>query len=283
MPTCFVAMPITTSEPSLYHGDAEHFRHVLDHLFSPALEKAGFEAISPIAQGADVIHAEIIAKLETADLVLCDVSSLNANVFFELGIRTALNRPICIVKDDLTARIPFDTTLINHYTYQSALQPWSLSTQIASLAEHIRVTAERSAGANALWKHFGLSIPGKAAEASTDSDSKLTLLAQQVQALSQRLGDTLAPFLELASPQSKHDHEVKAVSQMQSLLALTGIMSNAASWSDGRMQLTVDRLPKDPIKSRLAAMSEDLGYTLSYQLRPKIHPPTGSGEAAPTA
>lgn len=40
--------------------------------------------------------------VEEADMVLCDMSRLNANVFFELGIRTALDRPAALVKDDQT-------------------------------------------------------------------------------------------------------------------------------------------------------------------------------------
>ena len=106
----------------LYSNDADHFRHVLDHLFIPALEKIKMNPIRPIAEGSDLIHAEIIKNLEKADLVLCDASCLNPNVFYELGIRTALDKPVAIVRDDMTPKIPFDTTIINHHTYESALR-----------------------------------------------------------------------------------------------------------------------------------------------------------------
>ena len=47
MPTCFVIMPITTPHESmqLYGGDHDHFEHVLDHLFAPAIELANFELV----------------------------------------------------------------------------------------------------------------------------------------------------------------------------------------------------------------------------------------------
>jgi len=45
-----------------------------------------------------LIHAEIIRNIENADLVLCDMSCLNPNVFFEFGIRTSLNKPVSVVK-----------------------------------------------------------------------------------------------------------------------------------------------------------------------------------------
>lgn len=85
---CFIAMPITTrKEQSEAYGDTQHWRHVMDHLFVPAIEKAGFEPKLPMSTGTEMIHAEIVKNLETCDLVLVDLSSLNPNVFFELGVR----------------------------------------------------------------------------------------------------------------------------------------------------------------------------------------------------
>ncbi|MCX5998275.1 MAG: hypothetical protein NTU41_01430, partial [Chloroflexi bacterium] len=90
---CFIIMPVSTPDSLVdkYSGDTDHFRHVLGHLFVPAIKAADLTPILPIAQGSDVIHAEIIKSLETAEFVLCDMSSLNPNVFFELGMRTAVN------------------------------------------------------------------------------------------------------------------------------------------------------------------------------------------------
>lgn len=76
-------MPISTPESltSTCANDNDHFSHVVDDLFRPAIEKAGLVAIPPIAESADLIYAEIIKNLEQADLVLCDMSTLNPNVF----------------------------------------------------------------------------------------------------------------------------------------------------------------------------------------------------------
>src|SRR5688572_18049053 len=81
MPECFVIMPISTpaDHVATYGGDKLHFRHVLDHLFRPAVEQAGYTLRPPFAAGADLIHAEIIKNLEAVDLVLCDISTLNPN------------------------------------------------------------------------------------------------------------------------------------------------------------------------------------------------------------
>jgi hypothetical protein len=155
-------MPVTTPVERVdsYGGDHEHFVHVLDVLFEPAIRSAGFEPVRPTAQGADLIHAEIVRNLEMADLVLCDISGANPNVFFELGIRTALDRPICMVRDHLTTSIPFDTGGLNFHTYSARLASWELDDEVARLTKHLTVTVERSNGRNALWRHFGLTQRG---------------------------------------------------------------------------------------------------------------------------
>src|SRR5262245_43856575 len=154
MPDCFIIMPISTPDSFLasYLNDKDHFLHVLDHLFLPALKKIGLNPIPPVAKGSEVIQAEIIKNIEEADLVLCDMSTLNANVFFELGIRTAINKPVCMVKDDVTQKVPFDTLIVNYHTYISSLHAWTLERQIAEIAEHIQQSMKRSEGRNTLWK-----------------------------------------------------------------------------------------------------------------------------------
>ena len=191
-PTCFwVIMPITTPESmtGVYRDGEDHFKHVLDWLLVPSIEKAGYEPIRPKAKGADLIHAEIIKNLETADVVLCDVSCLNANVFFELGIRTSLNKPVCIVKDEWIKKIPFDTGGINHEDYDSNLYPWVLEKDISKLAQHLKESVKRSNGQNTLWKVFAMQSQAKPYEGTGNTDEKVDMLALQVQSLVRKLDE----------------------------------------------------------------------------------------------
>lgn len=159
MPTpdrkCFVAMPISTPPDRVdaYMGDAEHFGHVLEYLIVPALHEAGYQVIPPAATGSTLIQAEIVKNLEHADLVLCDLSTLNANVMLELGIRIALDRSICLIRDDLTLTLPFDTSIINTYTYASSLNAWNLRTEVQALAAHVQATRNGNPdNRNPLWR-----------------------------------------------------------------------------------------------------------------------------------
>jgi len=161
---CFIIMPITTPEGMVdkYRDRDKHFSHVLDCLFVPSIEKAGFAPIPPMAKGSDLIQADIIGNLETSDLVLCDMSCLNPNVFFEFGIRTSLNKPVSVVKDELTEKVPFDTGILNYQEYKSSLNSWELQAEVTKLAEHVRVSGERSKGQNTLWRYFGMKSKAEA-------------------------------------------------------------------------------------------------------------------------
>ncbi|HEY6761107.1 MAG TPA: hypothetical protein VI318_16545 [Baekduia sp.] len=184
MPECFVIMPLTTPKNAVerYGGDVSHFLHVLEHLFVPAIEAAGFAPKKPIAEGSDMILAEIVRNLQSADMVLCDVSTLNANVFLELGIRTALNHPICVVRDEHTSP-PFDVGGINFHEYAPDLRPWVLPGEVDKLAAHIKTTAERSGGENALWKHFGLTQSGTDAINAAPDGAPLKLILDELRRL----------------------------------------------------------------------------------------------------
>jgi hypothetical protein len=190
MPDCFVIMPISTSKDAAgdYGGDDLHFAHVLDHLFVPAIERAGLEVVKPIIKGADLIHAEIVKQLEEADMVLCDMSGLNANVFFELGIRTALDRPAALVKDDKTGQVPFDASVINHHTYDSSLSPWKLEKEIQTLSEHLSETSQRAGGRNGLWRYFGLTQRAEPAEIENPLEEKIDLVLEEVAAIKSSRG-----------------------------------------------------------------------------------------------
>lgn len=181
-PRCFIAMPIATNKEYVdrYHGDEQHWKHVMDHLLVPAIENAGFDPVTPISTGSDLIHARIIKELANCDLMLCDLSSLNANVFFELGVRTSLNLPIALVAERGT-RLPFDTSGINTHFYGPELLVWEQGKERADLSDHIRSSVSTCDGKNPLWSQFGLEIRASEPSASESPESaKLDLAMQEI-------------------------------------------------------------------------------------------------------
>lgn len=181
---CFIIMPVTTPKEMVddYSGDTEHFKNVLEHLFIPAIEKAGFNPIPPITKGSPIIQAEIIKHLAEADLVLCDMSILNPNVFYEFGIRTALDKPVALVIDDKTQDVPFDTSMINYHKYSSS-PTWVLEKEIDNMVEHINNASKKAEGKNSLWKYFGIAQTGSFRPEDATVEDKINLILSAIMEL----------------------------------------------------------------------------------------------------
>lgn len=192
--SCFIIMPITVPDHlSNVYTDKKHFDHILNHLFVPAVKKADFDPIEPKRKGAELIHAKIIEDLQKADLVLCDMSVLNPNVFFELGIRTAQNRAICLTKDNHTKSVPFDTNIINYHTYQSDLRPWNTEDQISDLSEHIKESAQTSDGNNTMWEKFAISLAASI-QPKEGEEGKLDFIQLQLDSINKKLDLKKSPM-----------------------------------------------------------------------------------------
>ena len=97
-PDVFVAMPFGTKEvrnatPAANGNPATlalnvDFDVVYKRLVAPALKKAGCMPFRADEEpGAGDIRTDMFFELVTADAVVADISVLNANVFYELGVR----------------------------------------------------------------------------------------------------------------------------------------------------------------------------------------------------
>lgn len=179
---CFIAMPVSTSpEHSAKYGDDDHWKHVLEEVLVPAVEKAGFEAVRPTAQGTSVIHARIISELSECAMVVCDLSALNPNVLFELGVRTSLNLPIALVAETDT-RLPFDVGSLNTHFYDPSLAAWRIRDEVSRLAAHITESEAACDGVNPLWRHFGYTRTAQepSTEGVSRTDARVELLSEDV-------------------------------------------------------------------------------------------------------
>lgn len=67
-----------------------------------------------------IIQSTIIKNIYNDEIIICDVSTKNPNVMFELGMRLAFNKPVIIIKDCET-EYSFDTANIRHVIYSKTL------------------------------------------------------------------------------------------------------------------------------------------------------------------
>ena len=99
----FVIMPFGKSkeEEARFRSVYEHFKRILDDF--------GFEARrSDDIPGSKSILRDIISNISSSELIVADLTSLNANVFYELAIAHSLHKPTILLTQDPLSSLPFD-------------------------------------------------------------------------------------------------------------------------------------------------------------------------------
>lgn len=137
---CMVMMPF--SDPVGYQQG--HFKRVYDYLIKPACEKAGFIA-KRVDENAktSVIVLDILNMLLDCDIAICDLSSRNPNVFYELGFRQAFDKKSVLIIDSKTDR-PFDTSMLRTITYDESLRIDLIKDKVGELSSSIIETYENT-------------------------------------------------------------------------------------------------------------------------------------------
>lgn len=138
----FVAMPFSEKTSSYPKG---YFDEVLKHLITPAAVKANFTAKTAKKAGSEVIQSTIVNDLDAADLVIVDLTEHNPNVLFELGMRIAFNKPVCLIRAKGTPAIFDIDHMLRVYDYNPCLWQSTLEIDVPALSEHISET----------WKNKG--------------------------------------------------------------------------------------------------------------------------------
>ncbi len=129
-------MPIST--PKGY--DENHFSRVYEHLIKPACEEVGLNTIiANEVQKTNYIIIDILRRIIESDLVICDLSSKNPNVLYEIGIRQAFNLPSVLIKDKQTDRM-FDIQGLRTLEYNESLRVDSVVRDRKNLIESIKET-----------------------------------------------------------------------------------------------------------------------------------------------
>lgn len=114
---CFIIMPIA-DHPDYKQG---HFKRVYDDIFKPACIAAGYRPVrADDTKQANLIQLDILQKLLESPMAICDLSTRNPNVLFELGLRQAFDKPTILVQEEGTPRI-FDINIFRYVEYRKSL------------------------------------------------------------------------------------------------------------------------------------------------------------------
>ena len=124
--TCFVMMPFKAPIGNYY-----------SLIYEPAIQKAG---LTPVRADADIfgigkIMDQIWRGINSAKVLVAELTDRNANVFYELGLAHALDKPVVLVcsnEDD----VPFDLTHIR-VIYYDVNDPFWGNKLIEKIAENV--------------------------------------------------------------------------------------------------------------------------------------------------
>ena len=126
-------------------GASIDFDRVHTDLIEPALARCGLAGgTTAEVEDAGNIRADMFALILEADLVICDITVHNANVFYELGIRHALRKKhTVLIKGDPSADItPFDLSTDRYLKYPVANPAAALDSLVATLQASLRSNRE---------------------------------------------------------------------------------------------------------------------------------------------
>lgn len=208
---CGIIMPIAQ------HKDypSDHWADVLQIL----VEAIGETDFEPRLVSDDVaiglIHERIVTNIYNDEIVVCDVSSKNPNVMFELGLRLAFDKPTIIIKDEKTG-YSFDTGVIEHISYPSSLRFGEIVDFKRALMKKLSATYEKSTedpNFSPFLKSFGQTIVASTIGQTEIPASKyileqLEVLRNEIQSLRRENMDKgKSNILNISKLKLSHDEE----------------------------------------------------------------------------
>lgn len=117
-PLCFVLMPFGKKPGP--GGSQIDFDAVYRDLIAPAITAAGMEPLrADEEQGGGIIHKPMFERLLLCEYAVADLTTANANVFYELGIRhAARDRSTVLIFAAGDVRLPFDVAPMRALPYR---------------------------------------------------------------------------------------------------------------------------------------------------------------------
>lgn len=258
-PVCFVIMPISD------HPDYEpgHFKRVFEDIFEPACNKAGFRAVRADQVGqTNLIHLDVLQKLIASPMVLCDLSSRNPNVLFELGLRQAFDKPVVLVREIGTPDI-FDIAPLRYAEYRKERiyhQVLQDQKKITNAILETQRAFQNDEGVNSIVRLLSLTQPATLPDVrEADKDPVLQIVRAELSEMRVEFREALR-FREVASrprspvPEERSQHELRRVNSLLSLIEdAVGNMRNGSA------------TPKDI--AEIADMFESASRRINWALR----------------
>lgn len=125
---------------------AKHFTVYYNKIFKPALTQEGYD----VKRADDIfgprpIMDDVRQSIKDSDLILCEMTGRNPNVYYELGLAHAIGKPVILISQ-LGEEIPFDVHHIRVIVYDTTAPDWS-----RQLMRRIRLAVQDAEHASHPW------------------------------------------------------------------------------------------------------------------------------------
>lgn len=168
---CFIIMPIA-DHPDYKQG---HFKRVYDDILKPACIAAGYRPVrADDTKQANLIQLDILQKLLESPMAICDLSTRNPNVLFELGLRQAFDKPTILVQEEGTPRI-FDINIFRYVEYRNSLDYREVLADQLAIEEVLKETKQAVADGksiNSIIKLLSITNPATLQDSSNFGDKE---------------------------------------------------------------------------------------------------------------
>lgn len=192
--SCFVIMPI--SNQAGY--ESGHFGLVYEDIIKPAIYAAGMEPIrADETKNTNLIQLDILRKVIESDIAICDMSAKNPNVFYELGVRQAFDKPTVLMIDDET-NAPFDVSSLRYIDYKKGMGYRDVKIAIENLTLTLLETYEKKddkAEINSLIRLMELTGPAQLNQAEISAEDRTAIQISELTASMHNMQTTQTKIL----------------------------------------------------------------------------------------
>ena len=263
-------MPISEMQPY----EIGHFKRVYDFIIKPSVIKAGFKPIrADDILNTNYIAIDIIKRVVNSEMALCDLSSRNPNVLYELGIRQAFNLPVTFIRDSITSRI-FDVQGLRDIEYDEKLRIDNVEAIISTIGETITNTYEsrKTEEINSLVSLLGIQAAKISNKHQISTDTELILntlqsLGSRIIDLEKAVSHREKPSFDFSFDSNNSDFKEIVPSNANELKV--GDIVVHRKFGNGKI-LGIEGAKNNPIASVVFESGEDKKLIVNYAMLKKL-------------
>jgi hypothetical protein len=257
-PLCFVLMPFGTKSDS--NGLLIDFDAVYQQLIAPAIRDASLEPLRADEEmTGGIIHKPMFERLVLCEYAVADLTTANANVFYELGVRHAVRPWSTVLIFAGGTRLPFDVAPLRGlpYSVDAAGKLAEVERVRTALAARLNVAKQQADHDSPLFQLLDGLQPPDIARLKTDSFRDRVDLSLQ---LKERLASARRRDVEAVR---EIEHSLGDISQSESAVVVDLFLSYRAvkAWAD--MVALVGKMSK-PLAATVL-IQEQLALALNRQ------------------